>query len=131
VPGDRFREVWFAGVHSDVGGVCHDDHRLSDIALQWMTGEAAAAGLVVDGKAYPRHLDTPPNYDRPGDLALGKVHDNELGWAVLGLGWHRRAIRPADEVHPSVPRRMELTAASPRPYAPRLPALSARHPATR
>jgi hypothetical protein len=38
------REIWFPGVHSDVGGgYCHTD--LSDGALLWMMEEAEAAGL--------------------------------------------------------------------------------------
>ena len=36
---DHFREVWFAGVHSDVGGVL-GLNRSSDIALKWMVDEA-------------------------------------------------------------------------------------------
>ncbi|MGY1670301.1 DUF2235 domain-containing protein [Geodermatophilus sp. SYSU D00710] len=119
--GDRLREMWFAGVHSDVGGVFLDDHRLSDIALKWMTDEAAAAGLRVDGKAYVDILGVPPGQDLPRDLARGRVHTNGIGWAVLGGGWHRRPIRPGDEIHPSVLDRIELTRNGEDRYGPRLP----------
>lgn len=35
------KQVWFAGNHSDIGGSYpEDESRLSDIALQWMVGEA-------------------------------------------------------------------------------------------
>jgi uncharacterized protein (DUF2235 family) len=40
----RLRQVWFAGMHSDVGGGYPEDG-LSYIPLDWMITEAAAAGL--------------------------------------------------------------------------------------
>jgi uncharacterized protein (DUF2235 family)/membrane protease YdiL (CAAX protease family) len=43
------RQVWFAGVHSDVGGGYPEDQSaLSKYPLLWMLGEAAKAGLAVD-----------------------------------------------------------------------------------
>jgi hypothetical protein len=43
------KQVWFAGVHSDVGGgYAERDCGLSKIALQWMLKEAMVAGLLVD-----------------------------------------------------------------------------------
>lgn len=38
------KQIWFAGVHSDVGGG-YVQAGLSDIALEWMMDEAEAAGL--------------------------------------------------------------------------------------
>ncbi len=48
--GDQdIRQVWFAGVHSDVGGGYPEvDSGLSKYPLLWMAGEAAKAGLVLD-----------------------------------------------------------------------------------
>lgn len=44
--GDRLQEVWFRGVHSDVGGgQCPG---LSSIALSWMLRRAKEVGLPVD-----------------------------------------------------------------------------------
>ncbi|KAG6864295.1 hypothetical protein C0991_010766 [Blastosporella zonata] len=37
-PKQIFKEVWFAGAHSDVGGG-YERHELADISLYWMTGE--------------------------------------------------------------------------------------------
>ena len=48
------KELWFAGVHSDVGGQYESDHRLSDIAFGWMADEAIAAGLKFDAKQVDR-----------------------------------------------------------------------------
>jgi uncharacterized protein (DUF2235 family) len=43
------KEVWFAGVHSDVGGSYPEpESQLSKIAFQWMLCEAELAGLRAD-----------------------------------------------------------------------------------
>jgi len=39
-------EVWFRGVHSDVGGG-NDNHALNDIALRWMLNKAIVSGLPM------------------------------------------------------------------------------------
>jgi uncharacterized protein (DUF2235 family) len=39
-------EVWFRGVHSDVGGG-NDNHALNDISLRWMLHKAIASGLPM------------------------------------------------------------------------------------
>ena len=39
-------EVWFRGVHSDVGGG-NDNHALNDITLRWMLHKAIASGLPM------------------------------------------------------------------------------------
>lgn len=121
VAGGRLREMWFAGVHSDVGGFFPDDHRLSDIALQWMAEEAIGAGLRVDAAGFEGHVGASPGAALPDEHCLGKIHHNGPLWFLAGLGWHRRPIEPGDEVHPSVRRRVELTAGTARPYDPKLP----------
>jgi uncharacterized protein (DUF2235 family) len=43
-----FKQVWFAGVHSDVGGSYAPDRSgLSQIALEWMLVEAESRGLLL------------------------------------------------------------------------------------
>ena len=44
------KQVWFAGVHGDVGGgaKARQGKHLSDVALAWMAREAAAAGLALE-----------------------------------------------------------------------------------
>ncbi|WP_405497937.1 DUF2235 domain-containing protein [Nocardia sp. NBC_00511] len=44
---DRVKQVWFEGVHSDVGGG-YADCGLSDITLRWMIAQAEAEGLAFD-----------------------------------------------------------------------------------
>lgn len=43
-PGQTIEQVWFPGVHSDVGG-SYPEHGLSDTALLWMLKKAKAQGL--------------------------------------------------------------------------------------
>jgi uncharacterized protein (DUF2235 family) len=115
----ELREMWFAGVHSDVGGTFDDNHSLADIALKWMVDEAVAAGLLVDPGAYHRVLDAKLGEELPADHALGTIHANGLLWWLIGLGWRRREIRAGDEVHPSVRHRIEATRSAAEPYVPR------------
>lgn len=44
----KLEQVWFSGVHSNVGGG-YRDSGLSDLALGWMVHKADACGLVFDG----------------------------------------------------------------------------------
>ncbi|CAE6444993.1 hypothetical protein ACGC1H_001021 [Rhizoctonia solani] len=41
------KQVWFPGVHSDVGG-SYAEHLIADIALCWMAGEAINTGLAIE-----------------------------------------------------------------------------------
>ncbi|NJN51213.1 MAG: DUF2235 domain-containing protein [Gammaproteobacteria bacterium] len=47
VPGQVVEQVWFAGVHSNIGGG-YPMTGLSDIALGWMHGRARSAGLGLE-----------------------------------------------------------------------------------
>ena len=47
--GQDAKEIWFAGVHSDVGGGYPEDQGgLWRVTFEWMLNEARAAGLLVD-----------------------------------------------------------------------------------
>ena len=68
--GQTMEQVWFCGVHSDVGGGEPDDFpgttALSDIALGWMMSKASAHGLqIVAGvqKQYTIPLDAKYSLD--------------------------------------------------------------------
>jgi uncharacterized protein (DUF2235 family) len=54
-PEQRLAQVWFSGVHSDVGGG-YPDHALSDVPLAWMAARANEAGLRVTIDAQPDPL---------------------------------------------------------------------------
>jgi len=74
-PDDRVTEVWFAGVHSDVGGG-YRQAGLSDLALEFMMNQAKAeAGLSF---ANPDEIDPSPATDgmvEKDDLAMASSPD--------------------------------------------------------
>jgi uncharacterized protein (DUF2235 family) len=107
-------EVWFAGVHSDVGGRYADGARLSDIPLAWMVREAREKGLLVNEWRLRsalglenRHLPSPTS-DRLISLteaeATGKPHRHSPVWRLLG--WQRRNPPHDARIHASVRQRM-------------------------
>ena len=136
----RFKQLWFAGSHSDVGGSYPEtESRLSDITLDWMVREAA-------GLPHPIHIDASvlrlypdsrgPQHDErkdfvsscPGWLtrcALWFVDHRDFGWRE----GHRK-VPPDAQLHPTVHERFRYHAVMVHgdivPYRPR--ALR-RHPA--
>jgi uncharacterized protein (DUF2235 family) len=103
---DRFKQVWFAGDHSDVGGSYpENESRLSDIALKWMTdfvtSELPAEGrLAVNStmlKCYPS--------------AEGMMHDEcmaGIGGTIVPWRQKIREVPSNAELHPSVTERLAL-----------------------
>lgn len=90
-----YRQVWFAGVHSDVGGT-FEDHRLADIALRWIAVGAASHGLMIDANRIP---EVGP------DNVGGALHGNLLPWWWLA-GFGRRKIPTGSSVHFSVEQKI-------------------------
>ena len=92
---DRITQVWFAGVHSDVGG-SYAEAGLSDIALKWMLENASANGLRLK-----------PRWEASlGPDALGQIHESRRGfWRA----WRpaRRVIPEGALIHRSVIERMK------------------------
>jgi len=73
-PGQDVQEVWFAGVHSDVGGGYEEDKsQLSRIALRWMVCEAQLAGLHVDPRRQADILGSKPPF---APDPFGFMHDS-------------------------------------------------------
>jgi uncharacterized protein (DUF2235 family) len=114
----RFQELWFAGVHGDIGGQNRDDDRLPDIAFSWMVKEALAEGLAVNAKRYRHLVGVNLDDDLPADRALGVILPNNRWWWLAG-GWHLRPIQPDDQLHQSVRYRIEVTKNDPKPYLPK------------
>ncbi len=108
---DRVHQVWFMGMHTDVGGG-YREHGLSDIALVWMIDQAVKYGLHI----YPGHnVKIKPD---PEDV----MHDSR-GRRVTKI--YRRKAREwppgrpdTPIVHESVLKRVEALQGSPRPYRP-------------
>ena len=75
--GAAIQQVWFAGVHSDVGGG-YNTRTLADIPLVWMAKQAEAIGLALDWTCLPdaTMLDpTAPSHDSSSGLfALDRYH---------------------------------------------------------
>ena len=92
--GTEVSEVWFAGVHADVGGTFLDDWRLADVALKWMADGAIAAGLGVRSDSYRKTCTLTESH------ALGKIHRPGFLWYALVL--RPRAVPAAARVHASV-----------------------------
>jgi len=52
------KEVWFAGVHGDVGGgVPEKESGLSKVPLKWILDEAESVGLRIDESRYKRYVE--------------------------------------------------------------------------
>ena len=128
-PKQDVQEVWFAGVHSDVGGSYpEEESQLSQIALRWMVCEAEAANLAVDPIRKAEILGGKLPYVAP-DPASKNQHESLTGsWWIaefwpkivhvetspgtwgkslhLNLG-RRRFIAPGVVVHNSVETRLQ------------------------
>jgi uncharacterized protein (DUF2235 family) len=133
-------QVWFSGVHSDVGGSYQQlQSGLANIALKWMIEETKKAGVVFDEERVGMVLGTPrPDEPTPATAALAPlykkptsdmVHRSLHGiWWLLELFPHRyydkddssvrkrislgayREIPSGSLVHSSVRKRFETQA---------------------
>ncbi len=109
-----FKQVWFAGNHSDVGGSFPDsESRLSDISLAWMAHEAEKlpGGLKIDRSVLRLYPD-----------ALGMQHDEMRALAFRFARTLTREIKPQAKLHDSVHDRLRadkvLQYDLERPYRP-------------
>lgn len=93
----RARQVWFAGVHSDVGGG-YSETGLSDTALHWMIDSVYDHKLPFKASVLNK-LKTSKNPN-------GELHDSYQGiWVPLGK--KTRSISSTALVHESVQERMQ------------------------
>lgn len=87
-------QVWFAGVHSDVGGG-YERRGLADITLRWMLEQADAAGVVFNSQAFN---------EVQGDAAGHLHHSYHGAWRLLGQ--YRRQPGANATCHVSVTSRL-------------------------
>lgn len=111
-PDGALEQVWFAGVHSDVGGTFVDPPveappdkpggeaqkvqppKLSTISLKWVVEGAVEEGLLVNPTAYRRACTV--------STANAHAPVHRMGW-VWGLAtYRRRRIPDGAQVHSSV-----------------------------
>jgi uncharacterized protein (DUF2235 family) len=78
---DQVEQVWFPGVHCDVGG-SYQEAQLSDITLSWMLQKAKKHGLILSPEAEAQNL-----YPPASDIS-GPPHDE---WRIVpwGIPEHR------------------------------------------
>jgi len=108
-PGLDLLQVWFAGVHSDIGGG-YAEHGLSDCASQWMVNEAAKVGLIFEQHFLDKLSPDPTD-----------KHHNERKGIYRARGEHVRQI--SGPVHQTVRDRWDANAHHYRDKSPALKAL--------
>ncbi len=83
----RLEQVWFSGVHCDVGGG-YPATGLSDIALRWMMQRARECGLALG-----------PGQGEESPDAMGELHDSRTSLYRLIPPYHRPigVLNPASE----------------------------------
>jgi len=71
---DKMKQVWFCGVHTDVGGG-YKEQDLSNISLKWMIREAIAKNLIIYSKSedYKILMDSDVNVN-------GTMHNEQKGF---------------------------------------------------
>jgi len=93
--GQVLEQVWFPGVHSDIGGG-YPEISLSDISLQWMKEKAEGCKLVFS----PLQINPDPmglkHESLKGFYKLGKSYFRPIGLKVPGKG------NTNERLHPSV-----------------------------
>ena len=107
VPGQVLQQVWFAGVHSNVGGG-YPGTGLSDLALIWMAERAGEAGLEFDAMtAHPDPLEQ-PRQSRKGFYRLSPPYHRPIGEPAepsAGQGATHQQLHPS--VHEKYDRQLD------------------------
>ena len=99
-PGQQISQVYFAGVHCDLGGG-YPDSTLADIALAWMIEHAATIGARFDSDIQQGFQSLTPNH------AMGEIHES---WTPLWGIPKRRAIASNATLSNSVSMRCQADA---------------------
>jgi uncharacterized protein (DUF2235 family) len=104
---DWLEQIWFAGVHSDIGGsYAENESRLSDITLEWMVH--AAEDLPDANTANGNGIKVDRSYLQLRPDPRGPQHDAREPGYIWGLFRWAKALRKIDPnavLHPSVHER--------------------------
>ncbi|MBC7673906.1 MAG: DUF2235 domain-containing protein [Polaromonas sp.] len=129
-PGQDTKEVWFAGVHSDIGGgYPEQDGGLWRVTFEWMLAEATAAGMLVDADRLAGVRNRTPTPSAPwaepqheslhgvwwlGEIVPKLVYDPVTKRRAPAVGLGRcRQLRAGELIDGSALERIRST-----PYAP-------------
>ena len=110
------KQVWFPGVHCDVGGGYEEqDSGISKYALQWMFEEGKAAGLLVDPSKESDVLGLSPASIYAPAKSDAKKHESLTGaWNIAEFipKKHWNASKQCDEHRMNLYRRRAIPAGS-------------------
>ena len=93
--GQTIEQVWFAGVHSDVGG-WYDDRGLSNVALHWMLGKARDCGLRVDRAGLASRPPDPHDTMHRSWIGIWKARPRRTRKIPEGARIHRSVLERRD-----------------------------------
>ncbi|KAF2731749.1 hypothetical protein EJ04DRAFT_536408 [Polyplosphaeria fusca] len=124
------RQVWFPGVHSNVGGG-YDDQQLANMTLAWMMSQLEGFLDLRDEYLFEQDDENEKYYRKEGrehrPWSFGEIYNSMTGIYALGGGTHRtpglyhavdpttgrttsRPLRQTNEyIHPSVRSRLRLS----------------------
>jgi uncharacterized protein (DUF2235 family) len=128
---ERISQVWFAGVHSNVGGGYADD-ALSYVSFKWMADQARLRGLLFSEGLLAHHIAKADVLGRIYDSRRGlagyyRYNPRKIEWLTNGQVHEQRLFNgrwpkpspsvtvPRPKIHQSVLERIE---AAPEAYAP-------------
>lgn len=97
LPPQKLEQVWFAGVHSDIGGGYGNSKDLSGITLNWMITKLESTN---DYNLLPVKYRTHEN-------PLGETHDSHKGVYSVTDEKVREELRCGQKIHKSVLQRIE------------------------
>jgi uncharacterized protein (DUF2235 family) len=105
VSAGRITQIWFAGVHSNVGGGYPED-QLSLVTLEWMMSEAIVNGLKLDFKAVEQVAAAKSAYARLYDSRAGAAAYYRYAPRQIEVRNDAQGNRILPIVHGSVIKRM-------------------------
>lgn len=106
--GQCVEQMWFSGVHSNVGGG-YPDYSLADLSLEWMIQKAGDAGLAFDPSVEKYHtlqprIDGKIYRSRKGIYRILKAHNRMIGISekiIRKEGTTEQGPDPTQKIHQS------------------------------